>query len=267
MAALMGTCKLCGREAVLVRAHIVPDAFHRDLRSDAPVPPIQISNNPEAHTKRRPGGYYDEELLCSDCEKRTNPWDDYGATFLLQKSSADGRPITDTPGDVVAYQYDDVDHARLKLFAISLLWRASTTANGFFEKIDIGPNSPRANNQTRSEERSARATYCAGELSAIHQSSADFPTPPPGLALRFVLTWIVSGRAAAGEYATRSIPESVLSGADSIPRSSRRYCTKSLPHLPICAVRNFTEASACKLAVYRSPYAATACYTLAKSAS
>jgi hypothetical protein len=74
----MGTCKLCGREAVLVRAHIVPDAFHRDLRGDAPVPPMQISNNPEAHTKRRLGGYYDEELLCSDCEKRTNPWDNYG---------------------------------------------------------------------------------------------------------------------------------------------------------------------------------------------
>ena len=57
----------------------------------------------------------------------------------------------------------------------------------------------------------------AGELSRSHQSSANLPEPPPGLGLRFVLTWIVNAFSFFDEKATKSIPVSVVNCEDSIP--------------------------------------------------
>lgn len=135
----MPSCKLCLQDRVLIRAHILPDAFNRDLRGGAERPPVMLANNPEEFPKRLPGGHYDENLLCEECELRFNKWDDYAAEFFLNRLRNDGRPIVAPEGDIIAYQYDDVDYERLKLFAISLLWRAAETQIRFFNRVKIGP--------------------------------------------------------------------------------------------------------------------------------
>jgi hypothetical protein len=118
----MATCKLCGNDRPLVRSHIIPDSFSRDLKGDADGPPLMISGDPGRYPKRRPGGLYDENLVCDPCERLFGPWDDYGAEFLLRRLARDGQPVIARNGETLAYQYTDVDYERLKLFAVSLLW-------------------------------------------------------------------------------------------------------------------------------------------------
>jgi hypothetical protein len=105
------------------------------------MPPVLVSNNPEKHTKRLPGGHYDENLVCLDCEKRFGLGDDYAAEFFHNSFRKDGQPFpAPATGDVMAFQYANVDYQRLKMFAMSLLWRASATAIQFFERVTTGPH-------------------------------------------------------------------------------------------------------------------------------
>lgn len=134
----MQVCKLCDQNRALVRAHIIPDAFNRALRGAGDAPPVMLSTSPEHHPKRRPGGHYDENLVCDACEQRFGPWDAYGTDFFLNRLLTEGQPWIEN-GEVLAYQFENVDYTQLKLFAISLLWRASATTNEFFRRVKIGP--------------------------------------------------------------------------------------------------------------------------------
>jgi hypothetical protein len=140
----MALCKLCLQDRQLIRSHILPDSFNRDLRGDAATPPLMISNNPEKHPKRLPGGHYDEELVCLECEERFGLADDYAAKFFLGRFRTDGQTLAvEANGDAMAFQYQDVDYNLLKMFAISLLWRASATSIQFFERVTTGPHEER----------------------------------------------------------------------------------------------------------------------------
>jgi hypothetical protein len=137
-------CKLCQQDRPLIRSHIIPDAFNRDIKGDDAKPPVMISNNPEHRSKRRPGGHYDDGLVCGPCEQLFSPWDDYAARFFLNQFREDGQPLNASTGEVMAYRYDNVDHKNLKLFAISLLWRAAATSIEFCRRVTIGPYEERA---------------------------------------------------------------------------------------------------------------------------
>lgn len=121
-----------------MRSHIIPDAFNRALKGGMDAPPMMLSTNPRQHPKRRPGGLYDEKLVCESCEGLFLPWDTYAADFFLNRLPTDGQPWIEN-GEILAYQFEHVDYTRLKLFAISLLWRASVTTNEVFRNVRIGP--------------------------------------------------------------------------------------------------------------------------------
>jgi len=103
-----------------------------------------ISNNPEQHPKRRPGGHYDEELVCEPCERLFSRGDDYAAQFFLNQFREDGQPLNASTGEVMAYRYDNIDYRKLKLFAISLLWRVAASSIVFCARVTIGPHEERA---------------------------------------------------------------------------------------------------------------------------
>jgi len=69
-----------------------------------------------------------EPLLCDDCEGRIGQWEKYVAEVW--------RGVEHTPfkreGNVVTLT---VDYARLKLFQMSVLWRAAIASDSFFEKV------------------------------------------------------------------------------------------------------------------------------------
>ena len=139
----MSECKLCRRERQLVRAHIIPAAFHRQLQSDTTRPPLVISNNPEVHPKRNPGGLYDEDLLCGDCEHdRFEPWDAYAAECFIHRIGQDSQRFH--PTENLALIFNSWDQFKLRMFAISLMWRAAVTDKPIFSRVTLGPYEERA---------------------------------------------------------------------------------------------------------------------------
>ena len=44
---------------------------------------------------------------------------------------------------LIAYNYGAYDYQKLKLFFLSLLWRASQSSHVFYRRIDLGPHEPK----------------------------------------------------------------------------------------------------------------------------
>lgn len=130
-------CKLCGEDRPLIRAHIIPESFFRELRDDGPAPLI-VTNKPGAYPKRAPIGVYDQELLCAACEARFGRFDDYGAEVLLNRRDELFKPIAHN-SEVLAFAADGIDQGVLSTFFVSVLWRAAATSQMFFANIKLGP--------------------------------------------------------------------------------------------------------------------------------
>jgi len=129
-------CKLCGQKKGLIEAHIIPRSLYRPLHDGSGTPKLG-SNKPGFYPKRSPTGIYDKELVCGDCEKIFSPWDDY-ANVLLLSDPIETNYITS--GETkLAYQFQEVDYPKLKLFFVSLLWRAAVSKQEFFTRIQVGP--------------------------------------------------------------------------------------------------------------------------------
>lgn len=130
-------CKLCGEDRPLIRAHIIPEAFFRELR-DGGRAPLMVTNSPSVFPRRAPIGVYDSTILCSDCENKFSVCDSYGAEVLLSKFSELFKPLS-RGQDTVAYAAEGVNQPLLQRFFASVLWRASVSSQLFFSNIRLGP--------------------------------------------------------------------------------------------------------------------------------
>lgn len=128
-------CRFCNQDKTLVRAHVIPEGFFRRLR-DGEDPPRMLSNVENTYPKRSPIGVYDTEILCIDCETQFGNWDQY-AQELLTNSLTPAKEILHN-NQIVGYEISDYNYEKLKLFFISLLWRASVSVQPFYEKVRLG---------------------------------------------------------------------------------------------------------------------------------
>lgn len=121
---------------MLIKAHIIPEGFFRLLR-DENIAPEMISNSPGSFPKRMQVGTYDSAILCSQCDGKMAPWDNYGQQVLIHGfSEAVKIPLQ---GKTVARRIERFDYRRLKLFFMSVLWRASVSKQTFYKRISLGP--------------------------------------------------------------------------------------------------------------------------------
>ena len=126
------TCKLCGLNNKLIKAHIIPASFFRPLRSGQK-PPLLIRAGD--YVKRAPTGVYDKTILCENCEPKFGIWDDYAQNLLIQNFQ--NARIVERDGDVYGYVFDGFDYDKLKLFFISILWRASISSLKFYNGVEL----------------------------------------------------------------------------------------------------------------------------------
>jgi hypothetical protein len=130
-------CKLCNREKKGIKAHIIPKSFYRSI--DSSKNGLKIFSGKEGvFPKRSQIGLYDSNILCHECEKRFAPYDDYGAKILLN-SEIPGEIIREANGEQIGCLLNGVDYHRLKLFIISVLWRADISSLGELSKVNLGP--------------------------------------------------------------------------------------------------------------------------------
>ncbi|HAT3858317.1 hypothetical protein ACKOUJ_07545 [Legionella pneumophila] len=126
-------CQLCFQNKKLVRSHVIPESFYKNAYPNADG--ILVSQND--HSKRLPIGIYDK-ILCQECENKFSVWDGYGNNFFNVIITSDHSPIQRN-GKVIGDRIDEVDYDKLKLFIVSILWRAAVCNNSFFDQISLGP--------------------------------------------------------------------------------------------------------------------------------
>jgi hypothetical protein len=133
----MTSCRLCGEQRKLVKAHIVPEAFARVLRVDGETP-LLISDTLNTFPKKSPIGVYDEGILCDRCEPQFSRVDDYGIQILL-KQFRDMFMVVNEAEKTVAFRASGVDQEMLLRFFIATLWRASVSTQLFYRRVNLGP--------------------------------------------------------------------------------------------------------------------------------
>ena len=76
------------------------------------------------------------QFVCQCCENSFGPYDDYGVTFV--RKYEDGKIGEPLLGSFENGFTVDVDYVRLKLWILSMLWRADACERKFFDKINLG---------------------------------------------------------------------------------------------------------------------------------
>jgi hypothetical protein len=136
---VMIECKLTGKTGKPVKAHIVPKAFYE-------IPPQEegmlelLTNSPDVHPKKTPIGIYDNSMVIRKGEDIFSPWDSYASQILLQKFNK-LEQITHH-NETIAWRLADINYEALKLFALSVLWRAHTSSQPSFSKVKLGKHEP-----------------------------------------------------------------------------------------------------------------------------
>ena len=128
-------CKFCGSESALIKAHVIPAGFFRRIQQGKK-PLEMITNRAGEHNKKSPVGVYDPTIVCKKCEAIWQDWDNY-AQRLLADEPLNGR-VRHRGSQKICYIVDDFEYAKLKLFFISTLWRASVSNQKFFARVSLG---------------------------------------------------------------------------------------------------------------------------------
>lgn len=138
-----GFCRLTGDFGPLAKSHIIPDAFMQRL-TDGPFREWGGSGRP----LKRFTGWYDTNILSHRGEEIIARYDDHAAKVLLNAGWTYRRRRHPDHPDVLVddflpgklYDIPDVDTKKLKLFGLSLLWRAAVSELDTFSHIRLRPS-------------------------------------------------------------------------------------------------------------------------------
>jgi hypothetical protein len=125
------TCRFCAHRSAAVQAHIIPQSFIREYSEDGQANFILSSHDFPRTTWT---GIYDDALVCLECERGFSEYDDYGYQFFHREQLT---PVSGEEG-LIGWEHPGADGAKLKLFALSILWRASASNRREFRDVDLG---------------------------------------------------------------------------------------------------------------------------------
>jgi hypothetical protein len=129
----MTICRFCRNREASVDSHIIPQSFIAARSVDGE--PNYILSSRQEYASKTWTGVYDREIVCLECEAKFSEFDRYGHRFFhVEKFS----PMNDEDGNVCAYQLANGDAGKLKLFVLSILWRASVSGRPEVRQVDLG---------------------------------------------------------------------------------------------------------------------------------
>src|SRR5437868_2386746 len=144
MAKHSASCRLCREEKELRRSHVLP-AFFRDDSVSMYLTGKQGMRQPftqPIHTHvgkrfaRKQHGYWEqrhgmvEPLLCHECEQKFSAFEDYAKRFFYGSSDPIRLALPLLPDPVFT-----ADYKKMKLFQLSILWRAAEAKGDFFSAV------------------------------------------------------------------------------------------------------------------------------------
>jgi hypothetical protein len=128
-------CKFCGTDTTLIKAHIIPDGFFRRIKQGKVALKI-ITNKVGEYPKNSPIGIYDNTIVCAKCETIWQEWDNYTQQLLTDMPL--NSQLRYHNNEKLCYVIENYDYKKLKLFFISMCWRASASTHPFFSKVKLG---------------------------------------------------------------------------------------------------------------------------------
>ncbi|MBS0578674.1 MAG: hypothetical protein JSR36_05370 [Proteobacteria bacterium] len=241
---MIGLCRFCDQERPLIDAHIVPEAFYREIKSDDDAMLFLVSSNVATHPKKTPIGPYDSGILCRECEDLFWEWDDYAIRLLIaDRYTAFKRVVM---GDVQYFEAASVDYRKLKLFMIAVAWRASVATHAAFKKVSLGKREQRAKELLRAREPGPENEFgvAMSRLTRGHTSpeEAPFVTTPVS---RYYANGSQGVRVFLGGFVAdictgrKPLPEEIRSLEI---RPDRPMFAVGLPRSEVTEVRNFGPA-------------------------
>lgn len=127
------TCALCRKNAALRDSHIIPEFLYTALYDEKHR--FHVLSDQDRSRYKQSGLY--EKLLCGDCEQRFSVHERY-VSLLLRG----GLPLECEPqGQVLVFR--GVDYKALRMFQLSILWRAAVSASAFFKSVALGKHEER----------------------------------------------------------------------------------------------------------------------------
>lgn len=128
-------CRLCASDARIVDSHIVPEFLYEPLY-DEKHRFFEMSLDPGRRDRIKQKGLR-EPLLCEFCEQRLSVFEGYARQLFR------GGVATTVVADGQHLRLSGLDYIKLKLFQISILWRAGVSRLPAFAQVDLGQHESR----------------------------------------------------------------------------------------------------------------------------
>lgn len=128
-------CRLCNEVKPLCNSHIIPEFFYKRMY-DNKGRLLRISTAAEEKTQYKQKGIY-EKLLCRECEQHISQFEIVTKRLFYDEMNYDRIAGSNS------IKIFNLDYSKVKLFQLSLLWRASVAKNPFFENVRLGPHEER----------------------------------------------------------------------------------------------------------------------------
>ncbi len=119
----IASCSFCTKQRQLCKSHIQPRWLYRERGTN-----FKLIASDAIFEKSSPIGPY-EHLLCLECEGLMGKFDDYSALFF---KGSRWWPRDERTNWRAIYQYD---YTPLKLFMLSMLWRAGVAKTDYFANV------------------------------------------------------------------------------------------------------------------------------------
>lgn len=165
-------CALCHSEATLKNSHIIPEFLYRSLY-DEKHRFHQISADPDQKNVFLQKGLR-EPLMCERCEQRLSPWERYVSLLLNGGVGV----VMRQEGNRIFLS--ELDYSKLKLFQLSILWRASVSRLPEFSQVNLGPHEERIRRMLLAETPGSAMTYGCIMFMLLneHELIPDLLVPP-----------------------------------------------------------------------------------------
>lgn len=147
---MIGECALCRENGPLCQSHIVPEFLHRPVY-DEHHRLMSFSDGSRRASILQKG--VRETLLGAGCEARIQRWEHYFARLWYR-----GRRLPD-PLPAEGLVLTGVDYAKLKLFILSIIWRASAARSNTFRSVSLGPHQEKIRSMLLAEQPGHGMTY------------------------------------------------------------------------------------------------------------
>lgn len=134
--AVLQICKLCGKPEKLIKAHIIPKWAYNYIKQDNHFFKVSVNSKNRKEIKMQ-DGWKDGAILCKKCDGDViGAYDMYAKKFFDQDFKSKIQRGIASSGKKRAYiKIQDFNYKKLKLFLLSVLWRASTSTHC---SVDLG---------------------------------------------------------------------------------------------------------------------------------